>query len=59
MSLSMFQKICLGLAFVLLTGCTVDKCNDYVVAYDCTAKYGTDCRQHYLEMCEECERDNQ
>lgn len=56
MSLPMFQKICLGLAFILLNGCAVDKCNDYVVAYDCTAKYGADCRQNYLEMYESCER---
>jgi len=44
---------------VFLNGCAVDKCNDYVVAYDCTSKYGTECREHYLEICEECERNNQ
>lgn len=57
MSLSLFQKICLGL-FLILVGCS-SKCNDYAIAYDCTAKYGTDCREHYLEMCEACERENQ
>lgn len=52
MSLSMFQKICLGL-FLILVGCS-SKCNDYTIAYDCTAKYGTECRQHYLDTCKEC-----
>lgn len=44
------------LSLLALSACAVDKCNDYVVAYDCTEKYGTDCRQHYLEMCETCQQ---
>jgi len=55
MSLQMFQKsLILGLT-LFLTGCAVDKCNDYIVAYDCTENYGTDCREHYLQMFDECE----
>ena len=51
------KKILLLLVFVFLTGCAVDKCNDYVVAYDCTEKYGTDCRKHYLDMAKQCEEE--
>ena len=52
----LLPRISTALVLIFLTGCAVDKCNDYVVAYDCTEKYGTDCREHYLEMCEACER---
>ena len=50
----MFRLLIVVLSFIILSACEVDKCNDYVVAYDCTGKYGTDCRKHYLEMCDEC-----
>lgn len=52
--MQLLQKGLILVVFFGLSACAVDRCNDYVVAYDCTAKYGTECRQHYLEMCEEC-----
>ena len=53
MSLSLFQKACL-IGFLCLAGCSVDKCNDYYVAYECREKYGVECRDHYIQMCDEC-----
>ena len=50
------KKLLTLLTLLTLSACAVDKCNDYVVAYDCTEKYGTDCREHYLEMCETCQQ---
>lgn len=58
MSLSCFSKACLILFFIL-SGCSVDKCNDYYVAYECTEKYGSECREHYLEMFKTCESDKE
>ena len=55
MPLQMFQKsLILGVG-LFLTGCAVDKCNDYNVAYDCVYEYGVDCREHYLQMFDGCE----
>lgn len=48
------MKKWLVLVFLILTGCAVDKCNDYTVAYECVEKHGTDCRAYYLDMCKEC-----
>ena len=51
------MKKILLILFLFLSSCSVDKCNDYTIAYDCTAKYGTKCREHYLDMIEECLND--
>lgn len=40
---------------LILSACSVDKCNDYYMAYECVEQHGTQCRQHYIEMCETCE----
>lgn len=48
------KKILIIASTLMLVSCAVDKCNDYIVAYDCVEQHGMDCRAHYIQMCEDC-----
>lgn len=51
------MKKILMISLLALSGCAVDKCNDYYVAYECKEQYGEDCVCYYNQMCNECKGD--
>ena len=54
MSLSLFSKSIIIGGCIFLSACSINRCNDYYIAYDCVDRYTNECREHYIQMQDEC-----